>query len=309
VLLRYGGPQALEAAAAAGSDAAAAAGGEADAANAAGPSGSSGGSSAAAAQAVPGACAAGDFDGGEVDEGAWSLPSLLELTPDKHVDVLLAALSAKHWPVFNYFLAATSGKQWQPSSVHCDCFWMSGRLRACLPVCLTPPGLLWPALLPLFHYYAGEVEYPLHSVNRILAQAIMSGEVPLVLRILASGLRPDPAGFNSQVRCRCCCCCCCFAGAAVGGKGCCRLRQLGKPAAGSWPDSPSGSLPVACYAIRPLQGQPHVAVAAVHGHKGVLDVLCEHGGAVTLKALHHATDTRSIRVGGWVGGVVWVGFG
>jgi hypothetical protein len=47
------------------------------------------------------------------------------------------------------------------------------------------------------------VEYPLHSVNRILSQAIMSGEVVLVLRILASGLRPDPAGFNSQV-CRCC---------------------------------------------------------------------------------------------------------
>ena len=46
------------------------------------------------------------------------------------------------------------------------------------------------------------------------------------------------------------------------------------------------------------QGHPHVAVAAVHGHEAVLDLLCACGGGVTLKALHHATDMRSIRVRG-----------
>ena len=88
VLLRYGGPQALEAAAAAASEAAAAADGEADAANAAGPGG--GGGSAAAAGAAPGGCAAGDNE--EMEGGAWSQPPLLELAPDKHVDVLLAGI-------------------------------------------------------------------------------------------------------------------------------------------------------------------------------------------------------------------------
>ena len=71
-------------------------------------------------------------------------------------------------------------------------------------------------------------------------------QVPLVHRVLASGLRPDPAGLNNQ-------------------------------------------------------GQPHVAVAAVNGHVGVLDLLCASGGAVTLKALHHATDMRSLRVRGPAG--------
>lgn len=52
------------------------------------------------------------------------------------------------------------------------------------------------------------------------------------------------------------------------------------------------------------QGHPHVAVAAVHGHEAVLDLLCAAGGGVSLKALHHAADMRSLRVRkarqGWV---------
>ena len=88
----------------------------------------------------------------------------------------------------------------------------------------------------------------------------------------------------------------------MGGMGCCRRRQLVKPATARCHDSASEALTSGPPCHPPLQGQPHVAVAAVHGHEGVLDVLCEHGGAVTLKALHHATDTRSIRV-------VWVGLG
>lgn len=47
---------------------------------------------------------------------------------------------------------------------------------------------------------------------------------------------------------------------------------------------------------RRLQGHPHVAVAAVHGYRGVLDALCAAGGQVSLKALHHATDMRSMQV-------------
>ncbi len=43
------------------------------------------------------------------------------------------------------------------------------------------------------------MEYPPHSVNRILSLAILSGKTELVQRILRSGLRPDPAGNNSQV--------------------------------------------------------------------------------------------------------------
>lgn len=38
-----------------------------------------------------------------------------------------------------------------------------------------------------------------------------------------------------------------------------------------------------------------MAVAAVHGYRGVLDVLCAAGGQVSLKALHHATDMRSMQ--------------
>lgn len=47
---------------------------------------------------------------------------------------------------------------------------------------------------------AAKVDYPPHSVNRILSLAILSGDTALVRRILLSGLRPDPAGNNSQVR-------------------------------------------------------------------------------------------------------------
>lgn len=95
----------------------------------------------------------------------------------------------------------------------------------------------------------------------------------------------------------------------MGGMGCCRRRQLVKPATARCHDSASEALTSGPLCHPPLQGQLHVAVAAVHGHEGVLDVLCEHGGAVTLKALHHATDTRSIRVGWWAAwfGWVWVG--
>lgn len=48
----------------------------------------------------------------------------------------------------------------------------------------------------------------------------------------------------------------------------------------------------------PLQGHPHVAVAAVHGYEGVLDALCAAGAQVGLKALHHATDMRSMQASG-----------
>lgn len=45
-----------------------------------------------------------------------------------------------------------------------------------------------------------------------------------------------------------------------------------------------------------LQGHPLIAIAAVHGHADVMDVLCVHGASVTLKALHYAADTRSCQV-------------
>ena len=40
------------------------------------------------------------------------------------------------------------------------------------------------------------------------------------------------------------------------------------------------------------------AVAAVHGYEGVLDALCAAGAQVGLKALHHATDMRSMQASG-----------
>ncbi|KAI3430817.1 hypothetical protein D9Q98_009228 [Chlorella vulgaris] len=116
----------------------------------------------------------------------------LDLAPDKHSDVLLAALVARHKRAFDFFLAAT----------------------------------------------VPEVSYPSHACNRILSLAIMEGDVPLVQRILTCGLRPRADGYNGQ-------------------------------------------------------GHPLIAIAAVHGHADVMDVLCVHGASVTLKALHYAADTRS----------------
>ncbi|PRW21035.1 flagellar associated isoform A [Chlorella sorokiniana] len=151
----------------------------------------------AAGQAAAAAAAPQEQQAQQAQQGPPPQPPLRllhELPPERHMDVLQAALCSKHWPVFDFFLGAAS-----PS-----------------------------------------VQYPLHAVSRLLSICIYTGDVSLVQRVLRSGLRADAAGVNSQ-------------------------------------------------------GHPHVAVAAVHGYEGVLDALCAAGGTVSLKALHHAADMRSMQ--------------